>query len=162
MSYTQPPTKAAGDTLSAADWNTYVGANGSALFSPPACRVLNTVGTTTSASFAVPFTSEAFDTHDMHDNSTNNTRITIPSGWGGVWAFNALASHTFGTVVGFILLGGTAPVGAAGPATFYTGVAAIVEASPGDWFQFTVGDAGSGTATFGTASFSAVWLRGPV
>jgi len=36
---------------------------------------------------AVAFTSEAFDTNSFHDNSTNNSRITIPSGQGGYYLF---------------------------------------------------------------------------
>lgn len=45
----------------------------------------------TSAAFSIPnsaqtpiaFDVESFDTHGFHDNSTNNTRLTIPAGRGG-------------------------------------------------------------------------------
>lgn len=43
----------------------------------------NVVGTnwdTASGEGAVPFTSEVFDTDTIHDNSTNNTRLTTPAG----------------------------------------------------------------------------------
>jgi hypothetical protein len=43
---------------------------------------------------AVPFTGENFDTSTFHDNTTNNTRITIPTGKGGYYQVN-LASGTF-------------------------------------------------------------------
>lgn len=33
----------------------------------------------------VTFDTEEFDTDALHDNTTNNTRITIPSGMGGKW-----------------------------------------------------------------------------
>lgn len=33
----------------------------------------------------IPFNSEIFDVGSMHDNSVNNTRITIPSGQGGLY-----------------------------------------------------------------------------
>jgi len=50
---------------------------------------------------ALSFDSESFDTDAFHDNSTNNSRITIPSGkagkyavqWQTVWAGNATGSR---------------------------------------------------------------------
>jgi hypothetical protein len=36
----------------------------------------------------VPFNSEAFDTNGFHDNATNNTRLTIPTGLGGKYLIN--------------------------------------------------------------------------
>jgi hypothetical protein len=52
------------------------------------CAVFNngssfsyTNGTTT----ILPFNGELFDTHSYHDNSTNNSRITIPTGKAGVY-----------------------------------------------------------------------------
>lgn len=56
--------------------------------------------TTTSQSAAtatevkVSFNAEEFDTDSFHDNSTNNTRITIPSGKGGKYLFIANLSWT--------------------------------------------------------------------
>lgn len=35
-----------------------------------------------SAAGNIPFDAELYDTHNFHDNATNNTRITIPSGYG--------------------------------------------------------------------------------
>ena len=37
----------------------------------------------------VPFTAETYDTNAFHDNSTNNTRITIPTGKGGYYFVTA-------------------------------------------------------------------------
>jgi hypothetical protein len=48
---------------------------------------------------ALTFNSELYDTDGFHDNTTNNTRITIPSGKGGYYevAFaNPLANNTTG------------------------------------------------------------------
>ena len=45
-------------------------------------------------STAVVFNGENFDTSSFHDNATNNTRITIPSGKTGYYQVN-LASGTF-------------------------------------------------------------------
>ena len=44
------------------------------------------------AEVKIPFaTTDAFDTDAFHDTSTNNTRITIPSGKGGKYLFTASA-----------------------------------------------------------------------
>lgn len=34
---------------------------------------------------AVAYTSERYDTHGFHDNATNNSRLTIPAGMGGLY-----------------------------------------------------------------------------
>lgn len=36
---------------------------------------------------SLAFNSERFDNVGMHDNSTNNSRLTIPSGYDGLWRF---------------------------------------------------------------------------
>jgi hypothetical protein len=36
----------------------------------------------------IPFNAEEYDTNGYHDNSTNNTRMTIPSGKGGYYQIN--------------------------------------------------------------------------
>ncbi|MCR2833472.1 hypothetical protein [Parerythrobacter lacustris] len=41
------------------------------------CRVYQTSGVSLSGGVAIPFQAEHFDTDSMHDNSTNNTRITF-------------------------------------------------------------------------------------
>jgi len=43
----------------------------------------------------IPFNTENYDTNSYHDNSSNNTRITIPSGKGGYYQVNA--SSQWGT-----------------------------------------------------------------
>jgi hypothetical protein len=40
----------------------------------------------------ITFDSENYDTNGFHDNSTNNTRITIPTGYGGKYMFTFIAS----------------------------------------------------------------------
>lgn len=59
---------------------------------------------------AVTFTSERYDTHDLHDNSVNPGRFTIPVGYDGVYLIGSSIQVT-GTANGYsgisILLNGT-------------------------------------------------------
>jgi hypothetical protein len=52
---------------------------------------------TANTAFAVAFTTQNFDTDSFHDTSTNNTRITIPSGKGGKYLVSAFVNNAFGT-----------------------------------------------------------------
>jgi hypothetical protein len=45
---------------------------------------------------AFPFDTESFDTNSFHDNATNNTRVTIPTGYGGKYSIN-FVSYIEGT-----------------------------------------------------------------
>ena len=47
----------------------------------------STTSLTSGTQTAVVYNAEHFDTDAIHDNSTNNTRFTIPSGKGGKWSF---------------------------------------------------------------------------
>lgn len=52
------------------------------------CSVYQTAGATSIANAtvtALAFDAEAFDTNGFHDNTTNNSRITIPAGLGGYY-----------------------------------------------------------------------------
>ena len=52
----------------------------------------------TATATAIQFNAKTFDTDNFHDNSTNNTRVTIPSGKGGKYLFTAWANlETNGT-----------------------------------------------------------------
>ena len=55
------------------------------------CRIKKSGGANQNISHAttttITFDAEDFDTNSFHDNSTNNTRITIPSGKGGKYLF---------------------------------------------------------------------------
>jgi hypothetical protein len=41
---------------------------------------------------AIAFTAEDWDTDAIHDNSTNNTRLTVPSGKGGKWEISGVVT----------------------------------------------------------------------
>jgi len=53
------------------------------------CRLFKSAGQTVfdATNTAITFDSETYDTNTYHDNSTNNTRITIPSGKAGYYLF---------------------------------------------------------------------------
>ncbi len=76
--YSTVPDKAGGDTYTEVMWDTYTRDNVNNLMSPAMCRVTKSGATaiTTAVDTAAPFDTEALDTDGMHDNVTNNTRIT--------------------------------------------------------------------------------------
>lgn len=55
------------------------------------CKVKRTANQMipTSATTAVAFTAESWDTAGFHDNATNNTRLTVPVGYGGKYRLEA-------------------------------------------------------------------------
>jgi hypothetical protein len=59
---------------------------------------------TANTAFAVALTSENFDTDSFHDNSTNNTRITIPSGKGGKYSFSGFVNNALGSPGSYSIL----------------------------------------------------------
>lgn len=93
----------------------------------------------------VTWNQESFDTDAYHDNSTNNSRITIPSGKAGKYLFTcilSLQSSTAGTR--FIRLRkngtnianfGTRANNATGYPQNYVGITSVENASVGDYFE---------------------------
>ena len=57
----------------------------------------STVVTNGTTYYALVMNAENFDTDSFHDNSTNNTRITIPSGKGGKYQINVQAGIESGS-----------------------------------------------------------------
>ena len=53
---------------------------------------------------AVSFEAENFDTDAFHDNSTNNSRMTIPSGKGGKYLINCTLDFSSGAGARIIML----------------------------------------------------------
>lgn len=79
MPYTAPTTRATGNLITAANWNTDLVNNILFLANPPACRVYHntTQSLTTAVEASVAFNTERYDTDTMHDTVTNNNRITF-------------------------------------------------------------------------------------
>ena len=106
----------------------------------------NDVGADYTSIAAIPFDAEAYDTDDIHDNSTNNTRLTVPAGvthvrLTGCIALGSTTSNEFHTCQ--IRKGGSADfVGAASSAvsigsTFNHNntTTSILEVVAGDYFE---------------------------
>lgn len=109
------------------------------------CRVFaganQTIATATST--ALNFNNETFDTNTFHDSTTNNTRITIPTGFGGKyliqgsvrWNPNALGRRETNVVVngGAVLATGESTPSAS---TFVSGVVfTFASLSAGDYVE---------------------------
>lgn len=126
MSWVEPSTVTTGTLISAAHWNQDIvdnvahlgddhnhfndlGAGGGgalpfgALGGRPSCLLYNSSNPSISANsdVAVAFNSERFDTDTMHDNSSNNSRITCKTAgiywvWGNpIWAATAENAQGF-------------------------------------------------------------------
>lgn len=76
--YTTPPTAVAGQPLAAADWNTKVRDSMDFLWKPPAAKVYHNAAQSmaNNAVANVAFNSERYDNDTIHDNVTNNSRLT--------------------------------------------------------------------------------------
>lgn len=110
MPYVTPRTWVAGDVLTAAQLNVDVRDNVSFLGNPPACRVFHnaSISIPNAVETVLPFNSERFDTDAMHDNATNNTRITFTSaGLYLVTLHFEFVSNGVGYRYGALRLGGT-------------------------------------------------------
>lgn len=69
-------------------WSTPSGGGGGAFAGVRAYRSANNA-ISTSTDTVLPFDSETFDTNAYHDTSTNNSRLTVPTGAGGYYLVTA-------------------------------------------------------------------------
>jgi len=120
-------------------------AGGSSLFS--GCSLTQTTDQTTTngATTILNFANELYDVDGYHDNSTNNSRITIPTGKSGKFILNgalACAANATGMRRIYILKNGSNikllisldPLNSTGDFTMYS-FATTVDATAGDYFQ---------------------------
>ena len=116
MSYTTPTTRATGNTISAANWNTdlvdnvkwVAGDSGG----KPHCRVYNSASISIANNTPTVLTmdSESWDSGGMHSTSVNTSRLTVPSGGGGKYVIGGgvnFPANATGTRWAAILLNGT-------------------------------------------------------
>ena len=109
------------------------------------------------ATFTVlTFDLESFDTNTFHDNSTNNSRITIPAGkagkyavqWQAVWTANATGSRNTkllknGADAAYGVW--SVSVGASDPTSYNNN--AILDLAVGDYLEITLGQGSGGSLT---------------
>lgn len=101
-----------------------------------------------SAGVYVPWTAEEYDTHNIHDNSTNNSRLTVPSGVTRVrLAFNITVTSTTVTASDFfraqVHKNGAFVIGcnytiveiSGTPAIGISGTTGVMTVASGDYFQ---------------------------
>ena len=114
ISWTSPRTWVASEKPTASTFNTHVRDNldAAAGANKAACRVYNSaaITCTTGVATTLTFDSERFDTQSMHSTSVNTGRITIPTGWAGLYYFEAhigWASNATGIRQLYMLINGT-------------------------------------------------------
>lgn len=128
-----------------------------------ACRVTHSVGQNYAAGLASPiaFNTEVFDFGDLHDNVTNNSRITVPTDYGGYWivAANVRIASLGGLFATdyyelYLLKNGTSIAQltvprnqAGGGSTTGLSLATIIDAAPADYFQAQFLNGAAATST---------------
>lgn len=88
MAYSDPTTRSTNDSITAAIWNADLVDNIIALHeSMPSARVYHdtTQALTGSTDTALAFNQELYDNAAIHDTSSNNSRLTCPSGGDGIY-----------------------------------------------------------------------------
>ncbi len=111
-------TFTAGQVLTAAEMNE-LGENSNNFRVPPMCRVKQTSGASIgdASGTILAFDAEDFDTDGMHDNATNNSRITINTA--GVYLVIASVRYTTGvsddTRISILKNGGNVGIDERGP-----------------------------------------------
>jgi len=148
-------TVAVGDKITASLWNDDVRNAVNFLISPPRVKVYKTANQSVANSTwaAVAWTAETFDTDTMHDNTTNNTRITFTTAgtyqivFNVFWAANTTGSRYVtieknGTTTqgsGTVLLDGlSVPASTASGTSFGQSITFIEEFAAADWINLFV------------------------
>jgi hypothetical protein len=89
------------------------------------------------------FDAESIDTNNFHSNTTNNTRLTVPTGYAGKYLINgtiAYAANATGQRRVYIFVNGslvalTSSVSAGGATTFWTQISSVRNLSAGDYVE---------------------------
>ncbi len=122
-------------------------------------RTSGTISMTANVDLLVPFTSEVADTNNFHDNSTNTTRFTVPSGLGGKYLLTGAAFLDIGSNSRFTLYyykNGSSPAGNLGFMQQAGNMASnnqaitgsrVVSLVAGDYIEFAIRNDNTGTPT---------------
>jgi len=171
-------TVAVGDKITASLWNDDVRDAVNFLISPPRCKLYRTANQsiTTGTWTAIAWTAETFDTDTMHDNTTNNQRITFTTAgtyqvtFRAMWASSAAGARslaiekngttTQGSGTDVVTSFATAPIGST-----HNGinVTVMAEFAANDYIMAFVNQTSGGALNFsGTSdahsSFAALWV----
>lgn len=121
----------------------------------------------------IAYANEDYDTNGFHDNSTNNTRMTVPTGYGGKYLINAIIQMPSAVTTQAVVLfkngsrfiqdgihegwiqtvAGLSNNDAAG-----VGGSIVLDAVATDYFEIACYVDGSGTATLSNSRFDFVFL----
>jgi hypothetical protein len=109
----------------------------------------------------VSYNQETFDTDSFHDNATNNTRITIPSGKGGYYLFYGnynFAANSTGVRMAYFIKNGAGGsiqgsqnlLGATPSNVYITNNAILVNLTAGDYLEMAVQQTSGGSLNLNT------------
>lgn len=115
---------------------------------------------------AIAFTSEAYDTDGFHDNVTNNSRITIPTGQGGKYLFTFSMHWTTGSGIrdlqlyknGSVIITPSAAIAAQAGSEVALNGTYVLNLVATDYIEVFGYTAGGGTETTIASTFTATKL----
>lgn len=169
MPYTTPTTRTTGDLITAAQYNVDLVDNVKFLRDPPKCQLGKAaVQSAANNTFVVvTWTTEAVDTNGMHDNVTNNTRITaVTSGIYYVWtsimfAVNATGYRRIDFRRNGVLVVPAIAQNSIGTLGWMYSVGALLTAATNDYFEIAVVQTSGAALDISTTSVAqAVWMSG--
>jgi hypothetical protein len=76
------------------------------------CHLTSVVGTATGTDTQLPWGTELYDVNACHDTGSNTERITVPSGWGGLWFIGASVRCTTGLFHVYLVVDDTTRIAA--------------------------------------------------
>lgn len=137
------------------------------------CLLTSVVGTTinVSADTVMPWATESFDVGGCHDNATNNSRITVPTNWGGLWLVGTqFAADSGGGTFENVWIARNGTTKLAGDVTAHStgattsvSVETIYVMAAGDYFEVWAScSAASTRSTSITSRFYAWWMASGV
>ena len=164
--YTAAGSATAGDVYTAAAHNIIV-TDVNNFIVPPACRLQQSAAQTVpdSTTTALAFGNEIYDTDGMHDNATNNSRITIQTA--GIYIVTASVGYTSTPTAAnelYIQLGGSTRIveDSALSGAAYKCVSVTYAFSAADYIEVIVYADGPRTTRYaslpGVTHFAATWI----
>jgi hypothetical protein len=143
---------------------TFIGeAGGGAASAFVGCHVYRTTAqtVTTGGLVALGFNAERFDSDGFHDNSTNNSRMTVPAGMAGKyvaaaaveWAASSAGARTVGFKVNgttYVGLDTVQPSSAGGQETRQVVTSPVLDLAAGDYVEVFISQSSGGNLDTGT------------